>query len=145
MLLSDYSQLSDYTVWWHELVTKRMLLLLMASTWGLQMFKDSPCNLLKNLPLMVKICSLWLFTSHTISWLYLSIPIPTGYWRIAEVFRRVFVLTGIFSKGGLLNMRAEGTSLQGGLGAWSPRKFWNLEARNAIFSKSIFQTWWSVK
>ena len=59
--------------------------------------------------------------------------------RVAEGFERVFVLTGIFIKGGLLNTSAEGASLYGGLGAWPPRKFGNLKARKCYFQHCAHQ------
>ncbi len=66
---------------------------------------------------------------------------------VAEVFERVFVLTGIFIMGGyyirVLKVRASR-----GSGGMSPQK--NLKSRGpemlfSAFCTSIFQTRWSVK
>lgn len=62
----------------HGSATKRLSLFLMVSYQGLPTFKYSLCNLLRNVPLRVKSCSLRSFTSHTISCLYLSVTSPTG-------------------------------------------------------------------
>ena len=59
--------------------TIRLSLLLKAAYQGLLLLKYSPCNFLKNLPLRVKSCTLrWNSTSHTISWLHLSMTSSFG-------------------------------------------------------------------
>ena len=67
--------------------------------------------------------------------------------RVAEVFGRVFVLAGIFIKGGIKYERRR-RELLGGSGGMSPQNILKSRGSEMLFSAlctSIFQTRWSVK